>query len=98
MKGRDPMSRSGSARKSPSRPEHAEDQDARRLAKQVAGMRLTGALRLFVLDAGAIWDGGEAAPDVLRKLGLLARQEDARVVVRGVRTDEQRRALAEALG
>lgn len=74
------------------------------IVRQVDGIRLKGALSLFVLDAGAIWDeasrdsgsADRAAEDVLRKLGLLARQEGARIFVRGA-GDRGRPALEQAI-
>jgi glucoamylase len=57
------------------------------LSQKPAGrhvMKLEGAPRLFVLDAGAVAEGEQPDMAVLRKLALLAESEQAQVVIRGV--------------
>jgi hypothetical protein len=75
----------------------AERRAADQQGGQAAKPTLVGAPRLFVADAGAIWGENPAmAAGIVRKLGLLAQQEDARVVVRGVQA-EQRQMLVGAI-
>jgi glucoamylase len=75
-----------------------EDKEIVHDVEQVENITLTGAARLFVLDAAAIWSpgGDDAAEAILRKLNLLARQNSVRVLVRSVQ-DRQAAALQAVL-
>lgn len=78
--------------------QHHDTQETEALVRRVQGMRLRGAVALFVVEGGAIEAGPSAggARGGARNLGILARQNAALVVVCGV-DPAQRDALARAV-
>lgn len=56
---------------------------------RVRGMRLRGAVTLFIIEGAAVEESPGAERGVARKLGILARQNEARVVACGMRPGQR---------
>jgi glucoamylase len=70
---------------------------ADRSAGEAPAVPFVGAPRLLVVDAEAVWGTDSDMPiDILRQLGLLARQEGMRVVALGAQ-ERQQQALSDAV-